>query len=92
MRTVNRTAIVELDSHIKRITNSLSLLKFVPDGQQGEPEDVTRDMEPYRQVDSLQERLLPLLKAGLTAFKPDGANEIKVVVMVAYSYEVSFIV
>ncbi|CDH55854.1 5-phosphate dependent protein [Lichtheimia corymbifera JMRC:FSU:9682] len=87
MRTVNRTAIVELDSHIKRITNSLSLLKFVPDGQQGEPEDVTRDMEPYRQVDSLQERLLPLLKAGLTAFKPDGANEIKVVVMVAYSYE-----
>lgn len=92
MRTVERTAIVALDSHIKRIINSLSLLKFVPDGQQAEPEDVTRDMKPFRDPDSLQERLLPLLKTGLTTFQPDGSNEIKVVVMVAYSFEVSFIV
>ncbi|KAI7879495.1 D-aminoacid aminotransferase-like PLP-dependent enzyme [Lichtheimia hyalospora FSU 10163] len=87
MRTVERTAIVEFGSHIKRITNSLSLLKFVPDGQQSEPEDVTRDMELFRNADSLQERLVPLLKNGLATFKPDGSNEIKVVVMVAYSFE-----
>ncbi|KAI9318938.1 aminotransferase [Dichotomocladium elegans] len=87
MRTVERSAVVEFDSHMKRIASSLSLLKFAPEGQEEEPDRITRQLAPFRDVASLRERLVPLLKAGLTAFKNEESDETKITVIVAYSFQ-----
>ncbi|KAI8137854.1 aminotransferase [Fennellomyces sp. T-0311] len=86
MRTVQKVAVVELDSHMKRLTNSLSLMKFVPEGAEAEPQHVSSDLASFRNVSALQARLVPLLRTGLSAFE-HTEQETKVTVIVGYSHE-----
>ncbi|KAI8384295.1 aminotransferase [Radiomyces spectabilis] len=94
MRTVGRKSVVELGSHMKRIVNSLSLMRFEnSDGV--EPETVSQMMSPFRNITSLEHRLVPLLRAGLENYysnvdpttATDHPSETKISLMVTYCYE-----
>ncbi|KAI8077757.1 aminotransferase [Halteromyces radiatus] len=89
MRTVGRGSILELNSHMKRIVNSLTLMKFNPTGKDGEPDTVSDQLVSFRHIDSLEEKLIPMLRAGLEAYYnhiPE-AEQAKVSLMVTYSFE-----
>ncbi|KAG0175516.1 hypothetical protein DFQ30_006709, partial [Apophysomyces sp. BC1015] len=93
MRTVGRNAIVQLDSHLKRIHNTMSLMRFTRPGEQTETEEVTSKLASFRDQVQLDEKLIPLLHAGLTAYYSqigqtvDPSSETKVMVMIAYSFQ-----
>ncbi|KAG2220908.1 hypothetical protein INT45_013037 [Circinella minor] len=86
MRTVQKTAIVELSSHMKRLTNSLSLIKFAPENDDVEPEHVSNELSSFRDPTKLEEKLIPLLKTGLSSFNHDE-QETKVMIIVGYSHK-----
>ncbi|KAI8330720.1 aminotransferase [Chlamydoabsidia padenii] len=87
MRTVEHDSILELNSHMKRITNSLALMTFTD--KTDEPDTVTQQLASFRQLDTFEEKLVPLLRTGLLAFYKleKEAWEAKVSVMVTYSYQ-----
>lgn len=90
MRTVDHNSILELNSHLKRITNSLALMKFTPPDQTEEPDSVNEQMKSFRRLETLEEKLVPLIRAGLLAYyelEPQ-ALEAKVSVMVTYCFDV----
>lgn len=98
MRTVNRNAIVEFDSHIKRLSTSLSLMKFGgKDGCEAESPKATTFMAPFRDMEKLKQKLVPMLQKGLKTFhdevdpttNSDHPWETKISVMIAYSVEVA---
>lgn len=71
-------------------------MTFTPDAAASEPEseDVSRALAPFRDRDTLERLLVPMLKTGLSKYyeveeKPSGEEmETKVSVVVAYSFEV----
>ncbi|RIB06012.1 hypothetical protein C2G38_2218111 [Gigaspora rosea] len=83
-RTVNRTAIMDLQGHIKRTCDSLKLVKFKNsenisiegnqdetnnnDSEETEPDYVTQAMAPYRDPEIFKGLVIPLLKTGLTKY------------------------
>ena len=87
MRTVHKVAVVELESHMKRLTNSLSLMKFVPEGSDSEPQHVSSDLASFRDVSMLEAKLVPLIRTGLSAFD-HTQQETKVTVIAGYHHEV----
>ncbi|KAI9499466.1 hypothetical protein BDB00DRAFT_880767 [Zychaea mexicana] len=91
MRTVQKTAVVELLSHLKRLSSSLSLMKFVPENNNDsangtEPKHVSSELSSFRDPLKLEEKLVPLLKEGLSSFK-HGEQETKITIIIAYSHE-----
>ncbi|KAI9275443.1 aminotransferase [Phascolomyces articulosus] len=86
MRTVQKTAVVELSSHMKRLTSSLSLIKFVPENHDVEPEYVSNQLRSFRDPVKLEEKLVSLLKTGLSSFHHED-QETKIMVIVAYSHQ-----
>ena len=88
MRTVQKTAVVELSSHMKRLTNSLSLIKFAPENNDAEQEHVSNELSSFRDPAKLEEKLIPLLKTGLSSFNHDE-QETKIMVIVGYSHKVT---
>ncbi|KAF7726473.1 hypothetical protein EC973_008708 [Apophysomyces ossiformis] len=93
MRTLGRNAIVQLNSHLKRIHSTLSLMKFTESEDGIEREEVSRKLASFRDEAQLDEKLIPLLRAGLTEYynkvdqSTDDTLETKVMVMVAYSFQ-----
>ncbi|KAI8061044.1 aminotransferase [Gongronella butleri] len=89
MRTVHRGSIVELDAHMKRIVNSVSLMKFAGPGKDHESDQVAHAMESFRDRDAFEAKLVPLLRHALGAYykaMPD-VQEAKVSIMVTYDHE-----
>ncbi|KAL1926771.1 hypothetical protein VTP01DRAFT_5417 [Rhizomucor pusillus] len=95
MRTVNRDAIVEFDSHVKRLCTSLSLMKFGGANNETESPKATTLMASFRNIEKLKQKLVPMLAKGLKTFhdeidptsSSDHPWETKVSVMIAYSAE-----
>ncbi|ORZ15275.1 aminotransferase [Absidia repens] len=89
MRTVGHGAILELNSHMKRVVNSLSLMKLCPPDGTIEPDIVSQQLASFRNVESFEEKLVPLIRAGLQAYydQEPQAVETKVSLMVTYSYD-----
>lgn len=88
MRTLDRTSIVAFSSHVKRLTTSLSLMTFP--AHAAESADVTDQLAPFRDTDTLARTLKDLLRNGLHAFLqryPD--QEAKVSVLIAYDFKAS---
>lgn len=98
MRTVNRDAIVEFDSHVKRLCTSLSLMKFGGANNETESPKATTLMASFRNIEKLKQKLVPMLAKGLQTFhdeidptsSSDHPWETKVSVMIAYSAEVNY--
>lgn len=86
MRTLERNAIVEFDAHLKRLTNSLALLKW-----DHQDDHINQAMASFKDPIELKGKLVPLLKKGLESFygKINTEYETKVSVMIAYSFQVS---
>ncbi|ORX44794.1 D-aminoacid aminotransferase-like PLP-dependent enzyme [Hesseltinella vesiculosa] len=89
MRTVNRKSIVELDAHMKRVVNSVSLMKFAEPGKEEETDHVAHQLESFRDRDAFEEKLIPLLRQSLSAFyeHQPQATEAKTVVLVTYDHQ-----
>lgn len=86
MRTLERNAIVEFDAHVKRLTNSLALLKW-----DHKDDHINQAMASFKDPIELKGKLVPLLKKGLESFyeQINTEHETKVSVMIAYSFQVS---
>lgn len=93
MRTVGKGSIIELNSHIKRITTSLSLMKFTQNENENELDHVTQQLQSFRDVDLFEEKLVPMIRQGLESFYDydPTVEETKVAIMVTYSFDVSCI-
>lgn len=93
MRTVHRDAIVEFNTHVKRITDSVAKMSFGAD-----PNDtkVKEAMGPFRNPKQFELKVLPLLQKGLQAYYDEVDKtthsihpfEAKISLMVTYSIEV----
>ncbi|GAA5797581.1 hypothetical protein HPULCUR_002969 [Helicostylum pulchrum] len=92
MRTVHRDAIVEFNTHVKRITNSVSHMSF---GSEPNNEKVQQAMASFRDPKQFEAKVLPLLKKGLetyydqvdTTTHSSHPFEAKISIMVTYSLE-----
>ncbi|RUO96217.1 hypothetical protein BC936DRAFT_142411 [Jimgerdemannia flammicorona] len=88
---------MDLASHIDRIVNSLRLMTFTdqsPDTEASEPESVTRALAPFRNRQTVEQLVVPMLKTGLKKYyevDENGDLETKVSVVVAYSFEVCMV-
>lgn len=93
-RTIQRHSIVQLGQHIFRTSNSLRLMTFSEKEDQAEPDYVTKDLSMLRDEKQFEERLIPLLKAGLQKYYAeveedhDKSHETKVSFLCGYSFEV----
>ncbi|CAO3612950.1 unnamed protein product [Cunninghamella blakesleeana] len=91
MRTIGKGSIIELNSHMKRIVTSLSLMKFskVENDNENESENIRHQMESFRDLDLFEEKLVPMIKKGLEAFYEydPTAEEAKISVMCTYSFD-----
>ncbi|CEP11063.1 hypothetical protein [Parasitella parasitica] len=94
MRTVNRDAIVELKTHMKRMTNSLSLIKF--EGKTAsQTEAADHALKSLRDPHGFEQKVIPLLKKGLSEYykhvdtttNTGHPSETKVSLMATYSFE-----
>lgn len=93
MRTVHRDAIVEFNTHVKRITNSISHMSF---GLDSNNEKVQQAMASFRDPKQFEAKVLPLLKKGLetyydqvdTTTRSSHPFEAKISIIVTYSLEV----
>jgi hypothetical protein len=94
MRTIHRNAIVELGSHMKRISTSLSLMDLTHPAHP--TEQVGEALTSFMNEASLEEKLVPMLRQGLEAYYAQvdptsntvHPSEAKVSLVVAYSFEV----
>lgn len=87
MRTLHRNAIVELDAHIKRLTQSLSLIHWDHD----DTTKVDSALASFKDTTRLKEKLVPLLAKGLASYydtQEDQSSEAKVSVMISYCFKV----
>ncbi|CEG75524.1 hypothetical protein RMATCC62417_10551 [Rhizopus microsporus] len=84
MRTLERNAIVEFDAHLRRLTNSLALLKW-----DHKDDHINQAMASFKDPIELKGKLVPLLKKGLESFyeQINTEHETKVSVMIAYSFQ-----
>ncbi|ORZ03876.1 aminotransferase [Syncephalastrum racemosum] len=88
MRTLDRTSIVAFSSHVKRLTTSLSLMTFPANG--AESADITDQLAPFRDTDSLTHSLKDLLRIGLQTFRQRYPEyEAKVSVLIAYDFKIN---
>lgn len=93
-RTIERTSIVELKQHIFRTSNSLRLMSFSKDEVTPESDNVAKDLSVFRDEQQFEERVIPMLRAGLQQYYAeveedhDGSHETKVSVLCAYNFEV----
>lgn len=93
MRTVGRDSIVEWNTHLKRISNSVSKLSV-----EGNDDKVKKAMAAFSEVTALETKLIPMLKKGLQTYYDEVDNstgtdhpfEAKVSLMVTYSNQVCF--
>ncbi|RIA95982.1 hypothetical protein C1645_815962 [Glomus cerebriforme] len=98
-RTVKRKSIMDLTSHIDRMVNSLQLMKFIPDDiEEEESPQITQELIPYRKSDTFKQMIIPLLRKGLSRYieiekysfqhiKREDVNEIKITILVCYSFK-----
>lgn len=90
MRTVRRDSIVEFNTHMNRITSSVSQL-FSGDKK------VELSMTSFRDIKQFEAKVLPLLKKGLESYydtvdkttHSSNPFEAKVSILVTYSHEVT---
>ncbi|CAO3643462.1 unnamed protein product [Cunninghamella echinulata] len=89
MRTVGKGSIIELNSHMKRIATSLSLMKFTQNENENELDHVTQQLQSFRDVDLFEEKLVPMIRQGLESFYDydPTVEETKVAIMVTYSFD-----
>ncbi|CAO3617009.1 unnamed protein product [Mucor fragilis] len=94
MRTVHRDAIVELKTHMTRMTNSLSSIQFegkTPSQTQAANEALASLRDPV----GFEAKVIPLLRKGLTEYysqvdattHAEHPSEAKVSLMATYSFE-----
>ncbi|KAG1051786.1 hypothetical protein G6F46_004426 [Rhizopus delemar] len=86
MRTLHRNAIVEFDAHIKRLTQSLSLIHWDHD----DTTKVNSALESFKDTTRLKEKLVPLLAKGLASYydtQEDRSSEAKVSIMISYCFK-----
>ncbi|KAI8053114.1 aminotransferase [Gilbertella persicaria] len=94
MRTVNRDAIVELKTHMQRMTNSISHIQFKGDTVQA-TEKAERELAPFKDSVEFEHKLMPLLKNGLEAYyehidettHTEHPYEAKVSIVLTYSFK-----
>ncbi|CAO3682559.1 unnamed protein product [Umbelopsis vinacea] len=92
-RTIGRTSIVELKQHIFRTSNSLRLMSFSKDEATPESDSVAKDLSVFRDEQQFEERVIPMLRAGLQQYYAeveedhDGSHETKVSFLCAYNLE-----
>lgn len=96
MRTLQRNAIVALDTHMARLVKSISSIHF-----EGKTEAETRDahecLSSLRDPVLLEQKIVPLLGKGLKAYyeqvddttHSDHPSEAKVSILATYSFKVS---
>lgn len=96
MRTVHRDAIVEFNTHMTRMTNSLSMIQF--EGKTASQTQAANDaLASLRDPVGFEAKVIPLLRKGLTAYydqvdattHTEHPSEAKVSLMATYSFEVS---
>lgn len=98
MRTVHRDAIVELKTHMTRMTNSLSSIQFegkTPSQTQAANEALASLRDPV----GFEAKVIPLLRKGLTEYysqvdattHAEHPSEAKVSLMATYSFEASHV-
>ncbi|GAB5591564.1 hypothetical protein Unana1_06464 [Umbelopsis nana] len=92
-RTIERTNIVELKQHIFRTSNSLRLMSFSKDEITPEAETIVKDLAVFRDEKQFEERVIPMLRAGLQKYyadvedDQDKTHETKVSFLCGYSLE-----
>lgn len=95
MRTVHRDAIVELNTHMKRMTNSISHIAF--EGKTAlETEKAHDALASFRDPVAFEKKLVPLIKAGLEAYyetvdpttHTEHPHEAKISLVATYNFEV----
>lgn len=95
MRTVHRDAIVELGTHMTRMTDSLSLIHF--EGKTKSQTDAANEaLKSLRDPVGFERKIIPLLKKGLSEYykhfdattNSEYPSEAKVSLMATYSFEV----
>jgi hypothetical protein len=93
-RTIGRTSIAELKQHIFRTSNSLRLMSFSKEEGQPEPDFVIQDLSMFRDEKQFEDRIIPMLRAGLQKYyaeveEEDGKiHETKVSFLCAYDLQV----
>ncbi|KAF1805920.1 aminotransferase [Mucor lusitanicus] len=94
MRTVHRDAIVEFNTHMTRMTNSLSMIQF--EGKTASQTQAANDaLASLRDPVGFEAKVIPLLRKGLTAYydqvdattHTEHPSEAKVSLMATYSFE-----
>lgn len=95
MRTVQRNAIVALNTHMTRMTNSVSSIHF--EGKTELETKQARDsLSSLRDPVLFEKKLIPLLRKGLEAYyeqvddttNSEHPSEAKVSLLATYSFEV----
>ncbi|CAO3677382.1 unnamed protein product [Umbelopsis ramanniana] len=92
-RTIGRTSIAELKQHVFRTSNSLRLMSFSKNEEQPEPESVVQDLSVFRDEKQFEDRIVPMLRAGLQKYyeeveEDDGKiHETKVSFLCGYNLD-----
>jgi hypothetical protein len=95
MRTVHRDAIVELGTHMTRMTDSLTSIHF--EGKTKSQTDAANEaLKSLRDPVDFKTKVIPLLKKGLSEYyehvdattNTEHPSEAKISLMATYSFEV----
>ncbi|KAI7906914.1 aminotransferase [Cokeromyces recurvatus] len=94
MRTVHRDAIVELNTHMKRMTKALANIKFEGNTVE-ETHEASESLASLRDPIQFENKLIPLLRKGLKTFykqvdptsNSEHPLEAKVSLMATYSFQ-----
>lgn len=68
-------------------------MKFTQNENENELDNVTQQLQSFRDVDLFEEKLVPMIRQGLESFYDydPAVEETKVAIMVTYSFDVSCI-